>query len=95
MAKATEVPQPDGSVPQKPSLAQKVAALVAGMVAVKVVTYFVTTMWRLITREDPPQVDQKVPAVKKAAWVALIGASTGATKQTVHDLIKPPTEGPA
>lgn len=90
-----DVPQPDGSIPQKASLFQKIAAVIAGMVAVKVVTFAVTTVWRLITREDPPQVDQNVPAAKKAAWVALIGAATGATRQTVHDLIKPPAEGPA
>ncbi len=56
MAKKTA--QPDGSVPQKASLFQSIGAMVAGILAVKVATYLVTTIWRLATREDPPQVDQ-------------------------------------
>lgn len=87
--------RPDASAPQKPSLAQTIGAAIGGMIAVKVTTYAVTTVWRLITRENPPQVDEKVPPVKKAAWLALMGAATGAARQTVRDLIKPPTEGPA
>lgn len=93
MAKKTA--QPDGSVPQKPSLFQSVGAMVAGILAVKVATYLVTTIWRLATREDPPQVDQAVPVRKKAAWLALIGAATGASRQAARDIIKPPTSGPA
>lgn len=93
MAKKT--PQPDGSVPQKPSLFQTVGAMVAGILAVKVATFVVTTVWRLATREDPPQVDQAVPVKKKAAWLALIGAATGAARQAARDMIKPPTAGPA
>lgn len=93
MAKPT--PQPDGSIPQKPSLAQTIAAAVAGMLAVKLSTYIVTTVWRLATREDPPQIDQAVPVAKKAAWVALVGAATGAARQSARDLVKPPTSGPA
>ena len=87
--------QPDGSVPQKPSLFQSVGAMVAGILAVKVATYLVTTIWRLATREDPPQVDEAVPVRKKAAWLALMGAATGASRQAARDIIKPPTSGPA
>ena len=93
MAKKTK--QPDGSVPQKPSLFQTIGAMVAGIVAVKIATFVVTTVWRLATREDPPQVDQQVPMKKKAAWLALIGAATGAARQAARDVIKPPTAGPA
>ncbi|HET7481669.1 MAG TPA: hypothetical protein VFK89_02285 [Actinomycetota bacterium] len=85
----------DGSVAQKPSIFQTVGAIVAGMIAVKLATYIVTTLWRLVTKEDPPQVDMRVPAGKKAAWIALIGAATGSARQIARDLIKPPTEGPA
>ncbi len=93
MAKKTT--QPDGSVPQKPSLFQTIGAMIAGIVAVKIATFLVTTIWRLATREDPPQVDQQVPVKKKAAWLALIGAATGAARQAARDVIKPPTSGPA
>ena len=93
MAKKT--PQPDGSVPQKPSLFQTVGAIVAGVLAVKIATFAVTAIWRLATREDPPQVDQNVPIKKKAAWLALMGAATGAARQAARDVIKPPTSGPA
>ena len=79
----------------KPSLLQTLGAMIAGIIAVKVASYMVTTMWRLVTREDPPQVDQPAPAGKKAAWIALIGAATGAARQAARDLIKPPTAGPA
>jgi hypothetical protein len=92
---AKDKPQPDGSVPQKASLFQNLAAMVAGIMAVKLATYIVTTLWRLVTKEDPPQVDQKVPIKKKAAWLALIGAVTGAARQSVRDMIKPPTDGVA
>jgi hypothetical protein len=90
-----EVPQPDGSIPRKPSLAQNVGALVAGILAVKLATYVTVTAWRLATREDPPQMDESVGALKKAVWIALIGAATGAARQTVRDLIKPSTAGAA
>ena len=90
-----KVPQPDGSKTQKPSMAQNLGALVLGLLAVKLASYIVTTLWRLVTREDPPQVDQAVPIGKKAAWLALIGAATGASRQAARDIIKPPTEGPA
>ena len=93
MAKKTR--QPDGSVPQKPSLVQTIAAALAGIIAVKLTTYVITTGWRLVTREDPPQVDQAVPIPKKALWIGLIGAGTGAARQAVRDAIKPPTVGPA
>jgi hypothetical protein len=85
----------DGSVAQKPSLAQNIGALIAGIIAVKLATYVVTTAWRLATREDPPQVDMDVSAAKKAAWIALVGAATGAARQAARDVIKPPSPGPA
>jgi hypothetical protein len=87
--------QPDGSVPQKPSLAQNLGATIAGLLAVKLVTYIITTVWRLITREDPPQIDQAVKPAKKAAWIALIGATTGAARQMARDKVKPPVDGAA
>lgn len=90
-----KVPQPDGSIPQKPNILQTVGAMVAGILAVKLASYLVTTLWRLVLREDPPQIDQKVPLGKKAAWLALIGAVSGAARQSVRDIIKPPTAGPA
>ena len=90
-----DMPQPDGSVPQKPSLLQTIGAAIAGIVAVKIVTYVVTTVWRLVTREDPPQIDQNVAIGKKAAWVGIIGAATGAARQAARDVVKPPGEGPA
>lgn len=92
---AKDTIQADGSVPQKPSFLQTIGAIFAGILAVKLATYIVTTMWRLVTREDPPQVDQNVPVAKKAAWIALIGAATGAARQTARDLIKPPFDGAA
>lgn len=90
-----EPAQPDGSTPQKPSLFQTIAATIAGLIAVKLATYLVTTIWRLATKEDPPQIDQAVPGLKKAAWLALIGATTGAARQAARDKIKPPQSGPA
>jgi hypothetical protein len=92
---AKDVPQPDASTPQKPNIFQTVGAIVAGVVAVKLATYIVTAAWRLATRENPPQMDQNVGAMKKAAWLALIGAATGAARQTARDYIKPPTTGVA
>ena len=90
-----ETPQPDGSVPQKPTIFQSIAATILGLLAVKVATYVITTLWRLVTKENPPQVDQNVPAGKKAAWLALSGAASGTARQTARDLVKPPTDGPA
>ena len=92
---AKEKEQPDGSETQKPSLFQNLAAMVASIIAVKIITYLVTTLWRLATKEEPPQVDEDVPMGKKAAWLALTGAATGTVRQTVRDLIKPPSGGPA
>ena len=92
---AKDVPQPDASTPQKPNMFQTVGAIVAGVVAVKLATYIVTAAWRLAMRENPPQMDQDVGAMKKAAWLALIGAATGAARQTARDYIKPPTTGVA
>jgi hypothetical protein len=79
----------------KSSLLQTVAAMVAGMVAVKLATYLVTTMWRLVTREDPPEVDEPAPPGKKAAWIALFGAATGAARQAARDVVKGPGTGAA
>jgi hypothetical protein len=92
---AEDLPQPDGSEPKKPSLFQNIGATIAGLLAVKLATYIVTTVWRLVTREDPPQVDQRAPVGKKAAWLALVGAASGTARQTARDLVKPPTGGPA
>ena len=80
----------DGSEPKKSSLAQTIGAAIAGMLAVKLATYIVATGWRLATKEDPPQADSGgVSMGKKAAWIALIGAATGAARQTARDLVKP------
>ncbi len=87
--------QPDGSVPLKPTLAQSLGAIIAGVLAVKVATYLVTTLWRLVTREDPPQIDMDISPGKKAAWIALVGAASGAARQMARDKIKPPTGGAA
>ena len=95
MAAEEETPQPDGSTPKKPSIVQTILATILGMLAVKLATYVMTTLWRLVTKEDPPQIDQAVPAGKKAAWLALIGAASGTARQTARDLVKPPTSGPA
>jgi hypothetical protein len=84
-----------GAPAEKASFAQTVGAIIAGLLAVKLATYVVTTVWRLITRENPPQVDEAVPPLKKAAWIGLIGAATGAARQAARDLVKPPTGGPA
>ena len=94
MAKARKV-KPDGSEAQKASMFQTVGAMVAGIVAVKLSTYVVVTLWRLVTREDPPEVDEAVHWGKKAAWLAIIGAATGASRQAARELIKPPTSGAA
>jgi hypothetical protein len=84
-----------GAPAQKPSMMQNIGAIVAGLIAVKLATYVVTTMWRLVTKENPPQIDESVSPAKKAAWLALIGAATGAARQTARDKIKPPTGKPA
>lgn len=75
----------------KSSLAQTLGAMIAGVIAVKIATYAVTTLWRLVTREEPPQVDEPAPVGKKAAWVALIGAATGAARQAARDAVKSPS----
>jgi hypothetical protein len=92
---AKDTVQPDGSIPKKPTMLQTIGAALAGMLAVKIATYIVTTLWRLVTREEPPQVDQKVPVGKKAAWIGLVGAASGAARQAARDVIKPPSDGPA
>lgn len=91
----TETVEPDGSQPQKPTIFQTIAATILGLIAVKLATYVVTTLWRLVTKEEPPQVDENVPVGKKAAWLALTGAVAGTARQTARDLVKPPTKGPA
>ncbi len=77
---------------EKPSIFQTIAAMIAGIIAVKVATYLVATLWRLVTREEPPDVGEPGPKYKKAAWVGLVGAASGAARQAVHDFIKPPGE---
>jgi hypothetical protein len=79
----------------KPTMFQNIGAIVAGVIAVKLATYIVTTLWRLATRENPPQVDEPGPPAKKAAWIALVGAATGAARQAARDVVKPPTGKPA
>lgn len=76
---------------QKPSTVQSIGAMIAGVVAVKLATYIVTTVWRLITRENPPQVDEEAPVGKKAAWIAVSAAAAGVARQTARDLVKPPS----
>ena len=93
--KKNEDIQADGSIPVKPTLAQTLGATLAGILAVKLATYVVTTVWRLVTREDPPQVDMDIAPAKKAAWIALVGAAAGAARQIARDKIKPPTGGAA
>ena len=82
------------NVSGKSNLFQTVGAMIAGIIAVKLATYVVTTMWRLVTREEPPQIDEPAPVGKKAAWVALIGAATGAARQAARDAIKSPGAEP-
>jgi hypothetical protein len=84
-----------GTPAQKPSLFQNIGAIIAGVIAVKLATYVITTVWRLVTRENPPQVDEAVSLGKKAAWIGLVGAATGAARQAARELIKPPTGKPA
>lgn len=79
----------------KPSLLQTIGAAIAGMIAVRFATYLVTTLWRLVTREDPPQIDERGSVGKKAAWVGLVGAAGGAARQAARDIIKPPSDGAA
>ena len=87
--------QADGSIPVKPTLAQTIGDTLAGILAEKLATYDATTLWRLVTREDPPQVDMDIAPGKKAAWIALTGAAAGAARQMARDKIKPPTGGAA
>ena len=87
--------QADGSIPVKPTLAQTIGATLAGVLAVKLAVYLVTTIWRLVTREDPPQIDMDISPGKKAAWIALVGAASGAARQAARDKVKPPTGGSA
>ena len=87
--------QADGSIPQKATLFQTIGATIAGILAVRLATYLVTTVWRLVTREDPPQVDMDISPKKKAAWIALVGAASGAARQAARDKVKPPTGGAA
>jgi hypothetical protein len=83
----------DEDTGSKSGVLQTVAAMIAGVIAVKLATYLVTTMWRLVTREDPPEVDEPAPAGKKAAWIALFGAATGAARQAARDAVKGPGTG--
>lgn len=79
----------------KPSIFQTIGAMIAGIIAVKIATYTVTTLWRLVTREEPPQADDYAPLAKKAAWIGLVGGITGAARQAARDYIKPTGAPPA
>lgn len=87
--------RPSGEQPQKPSLAQTLGAIVAGLLAVKLASYIVTAVWRLASGEDPPQMDEPGSAAKKALWLAIFGGLTGAARQAARDKVKPPSPGPA
>lgn len=78
----------------KSSLLKTILATLAGVLAVKLATYIVTTGWRLATREEPPQADDPAPIAKKAMWIGLIGAVTGAARQAARDYVKPPQAPP-
>lgn len=91
----TDLEQPDESFPKKTTVFQSIGATIAGLAAARLAAYVVTTAWRLVTREEPPQVDQPARPAKKAAWIALIGGATGAARQAARDKIKPPSAGPA
>jgi hypothetical protein len=82
-----------GVPPKKPSMVQSLGAAIAGIIAVKLAGYVITTGWRLATRENPPQADEAVSIGKKALWIGLVGAATGAARQAARDFIQPP--GPA
>ncbi|HVM36420.1 MAG TPA: DUF4235 domain-containing protein [Actinomycetota bacterium] len=84
-----------GVPPKKPSMFQALGAMIGGILAVKLASYIVTTGWRLATRENPPQADEAVSIGKKALWIGLVGAATGAARQAARDFIKPPGGGPA
>lgn len=75
-------------------MVQTLGAAVAGVVATKIAAYAMTTLWRLVTREDPPQLDQASTRGKKAAWIGLIAAATGAARQVARDTVKPPAAPP-
>lgn len=77
----------------RPSIVQTIGAAIAGMIAVKIVSYAVVALWRLTTREDPPDLEEEVPLAKKALWVAVIAAATGTARQLARDWVKPPTSG--
>jgi hypothetical protein len=78
----------------KASPLRAIGAAVAGLIAVKLATVVVTATWRLATREDPPQADEAAPLAKKAAWIALVAAATGAARQVARDYVNPPPEEP-
>jgi hypothetical protein len=95
MARKTKETTASGVPAQKPNLFQNIGALIAGILAVKLATYVITTLWRLVMKENPPQIDEAVSIGKKAAWIGLIGAATGAARQAVREVIKPPSGKPA
>jgi hypothetical protein len=95
MARKTKETTASGVPAQKPTIFQNIGALIAGILAVKLATYVITTLWRLVMKENPPQIDEPVSIGKKAAWIGLIGAATGAARQAVREVIKPPTGKPA
>ena len=85
--------EPDGASARKPSLFQTIAAALAGLIAVKVITYVVVTLWRLATREDPPDLEEETSFAKKAIWIAVVAAATGTARQLARDWVKPPSSG--
>ncbi len=80
---------------QRASIFQTIGAAIAGIIAVKIVSYIAVALWRLATREDPPDLEEQQPLAKKALWIALIAAATGTARQLARDWIKPPTAGAA
>jgi hypothetical protein len=95
MGRKTKETTASGVPAQKPNIFQNIGALIAGILAVKLATYVITTLWRLVMKENPPQIDEAVSIGKKAAWIGLIGAATGAARQAVREVIKPPSGKPA
>ena len=94
MKTSNETIEADEQEERKSSFLKTILATLAGVIAVKMATYIVTTGWRLATKEDPPQADDPAPIAKKAMWIGLIGAVTGAARQAARDYVKPPQAPP-
>ncbi len=69
-------------------MVRKVAIILAGVIAVKLVSVVLTALWKKVFHEEPPQADEEAPAAKKAGWLAAYGAATGVLRQTARDLVK-------